>query len=103
MAAQNDDNDTGAPAGGVGLLEEVFVAPDKGYVVILSNDPVNLINIVVKHLQRILKIDDAQAMAYAELVHNQGKGAVFHGSAEECDTIVQQLQEANLWAHRTEA
>lgn len=78
-------------------LEQMFQA-DTPWCIIVSNDPVNLIDMVVTIFQRVLELEPEKAMEYTMRVHKEGSCTVYWGSEEECTTKAEQLMAHNLWA-----
>lgn len=81
----------------VGTFEEI--QGDKPWTVVVSNDPVNLVNVVQAVFQKVLKIDEATALKYTMKVHNEGKCTVYWGSQEECQSKAEELMSYQLWTH----
>lgn len=85
-------------------LEEVTetfeeVSPALPWKVIVSNDPVNLIPVVIIVFQKVLNISEELATEYTRKVHYEGRCAVFFGSQEECQAKAEILMSYHLWTH----
>ena len=85
-------------------LEEVTstseeATPALPWKVIVSNDPVNLIPVVIVVLQRVLGISEELATEYTMRVHYEGRCVVFSGSEEECREKAEVLMSFQLWTH----
>lgn len=75
------------------------VSPATPWQVVVSNDPVNLINVVCMVFMKVLGLDEGTAMKYTMKVHEEGKCAVFWGSQEECIEKAEILMGFQLWTH----
>lgn len=75
------------------------VSPDTPWQVVVSNDPVNLINVVCMIFMKILGLDEATAMKYTMTVHNEGRCAVYWGDKEDCQEKAKILMGFQLWTH----
>ncbi len=94
---------TEAPARpGTSVLErpEVDDAPadDSPWVVIVWNDPINLMSYVTFVLQKLFGYDREKATALMLDVHHKGKAVVASGSREQSELHVFRLHEHGLWA-----
>jgi ATP-dependent Clp protease adaptor protein ClpS len=72
--------------------------PDRPWVVIVWNDPVNLMTYVTLVLQRLFGYSRAKAETLMLQVHYEGKAAVSTGTREKAELDVARLQGAGLWA-----
>ena len=72
--------------------------PDRPWVVIVWNDPVNLMTYVTLVLQRLFGYQRAKAEKLMLQVHQEGKAAVSTGSREKAEHDVARLHAAGLWA-----
>lgn len=75
------------------------VAPALPWKVIVSNDPVNLIPVVIVVFQRVLGVTEEVATEYTMKVHYEGKCVVFSGTEEECREKAELLMSFHLWTH----
>jgi ATP-dependent Clp protease adaptor protein ClpS len=73
-------------------------APDRPWVVIVWNDPVNLMTYVTLVLQRLFGYSRAKAETLMLQVHHEGKSAVSTGTREKAEHDVARLHAAGLWA-----
>ena len=73
-------------------------AADVPWVVIVWNDPVNLMSYVVYVLQKLFGYSREKATKLMLDVHNKGKAAVSHGSREKAELDVSRLHGHGLWA-----
>ena len=71
---------------------------DRPWVVIVWNDPVNLMVYVTYVLQKLFGYPKAKAEQLMLQVHNEGKAAVSTGSREKAEYDVARLQAHGLWA-----
>jgi ATP-dependent Clp protease adaptor protein ClpS len=72
--------------------------PDRPWVVIVWNDPVNLMTYVTLVLQRLFGYPKAKADRLMLQVHTDGKAAVSTGTRERAEHDVARLHAAGLWA-----
>lgn len=70
---------------------------DLGWVVVVWDDPVNLMDYVVFVFQDILGVDSQKATKLMLQVHNEGKSVVFSGMRERAEFIATRLQSHGLW------
>ena len=78
-------------------LEEV-VAPDRPWVTIVWDDPINLMSYVTYVFQDIFGYSRDKAQRLMLDVHRLGKAVVSAGTREEMERDVAQLHAAGLWA-----
>lgn len=72
--------------------------PDVPWVVVVWNDPVNLMSYVVYVFQKLFGYGREKATRLMMDVHQKGKAAVSHGSREKCELDVSRLHAHGLWA-----
>jgi ATP-dependent Clp protease adaptor protein ClpS len=77
---------------------EDVVVPDKPWVTIVWNDPVNLMSYVTFVLQRHFGYSKEKATELMLDVHNKGKAVVSNGSREEMERDVEAMHGYGLWA-----
>lgn len=70
----------------------------KEWVVIVWNDPVNLMSYVTFVFQKLFGYTKEKATALMLDVHNKGKAVVSRGTKEKAELDVFQLHEYGLWA-----
>ena len=87
-------------AGGLGVLEraEESLQADTPWVVLLWNDPVNLMGFVSGVLQEVLKCTPEEADSHMMKAHMEGKAVVFTGTTDKAQTIATALSTYSLWA-----
>ncbi len=74
------------------------VADDVPWVVIVWNDPINLMSYVVFVLQRLFGYSTEKATELMLDVHHKGRAAVSTGTREKAELDVFRLHEYGLWA-----
>lgn len=68
------------------------------WLVIVWNDPVNLMSYVTWVFQRLFGYSRAKATRLMLDVHHKGRAVVSAGSREQMEADVARLHEAGLWA-----
>ncbi len=71
---------------------------DRPWVVIVWNDPINLMSYVTFVLQKLFGYSKEKATALMLDVHHKGKAVVFSGTREHAEMHVFRLHEHGLWA-----
>jgi len=71
---------------------------DTPWIVIVWDDPVNLMSYVVLVFRRLFGFSKAKATRLMLQVHNEGKAVVSSGTREEAEYDCQRLHEHGLWA-----
>jgi ATP-dependent Clp protease adaptor protein ClpS len=71
---------------------------DRPWVVIVWNDPVNLMTYVTYVFQKLFGYDREKAEKLMLQVHHEGKAAVSTGTQEKAESDVSRLHAAGLWA-----
>jgi ATP-dependent Clp protease adaptor protein ClpS len=74
------------------------VAEDLPWVVIVWNDPINLMSYVTYVLQKLFGYSLEKATALMLDVHHKGRAVVSNGTREKCELDVFRLHEHGLWA-----
>ena len=74
------------------------VAEDHPWLVIVWNDPVNLMSYVTYVLKKLFGYSHEKATALMLDVHHKGKAVVADGSREQAEMHVFRLHEHGLWA-----
>lgn len=75
------------------------VSHDTPWQVVVSNDPVNLVQMVAKIFERVLGMEPSVAMKHTMEVHNNGRSAVYSGTQQECTIVAEKLMAFQLWTH----
>ena len=71
---------------------------DRPWVVIVWNDPINLMAYVTWVLQKLFGYNLEKATALMLDVHEKGRAVVSSGTREHAEVDVQRLHEHGLWA-----
>ena len=71
---------------------------DRPWVVIVWNDPINLMSYVTYVLQKLFGYSLEKATALMLDVHHKGRAVVSNGPREKCELDVFRLHEHGLWA-----
>ena len=80
-------------------LDEVTeVEVDRPWVVIVWNDPINLMSYVVLVFQKLFGYNRAKATELMLDVHHKGRAVVSSGTREKAELDVFRLHEHGLWA-----
>jgi ATP-dependent Clp protease adaptor protein ClpS len=72
--------------------------PDLPWVVLVWNDPINLMSYVTYVLQKLFGYSLEKATAMMLDVHHKGRAVVSNGTREKCELDVFRLHEHGLWA-----
>jgi ATP-dependent Clp protease adaptor protein ClpS len=75
-----------------------IVETAKPWVVVVWNDPVNLMSYVVFVFQKLFGYSKEKATKLMLDVHHKGKAAVSAGNREKAETDVSRLHAYGLWA-----
>jgi ATP-dependent Clp protease adaptor protein ClpS len=78
-------------------LDEV-VDTDNPWIVIVWNDPINLMSYVTFVLQKLFGYSHEKAEALMLDVHHKGRAVVSNGTKEKAELDVFRLHEHGLWA-----
>jgi len=89
---------TEAPLGVEELEDEIVERDDRPWVVIVWNDPINLMSYVTFVLQKLFGYSRARATKLMLQVHNEGRAVVSAGSREKAELDVSRLHAHGLWA-----
>ena len=79
-------------------IDEKVVEPEVPWVVIVWNDPINLMSYVVFVFQKLFGYSRDKATKLMLDVHHKGKAAVSQGTREKCEFDVSRLHAHGLWA-----
>ena len=71
---------------------------ERPWVVIVWNDPINLMSYVTHVLQKLFGYSRAKATTLMLQVHQEGKAVVSNGSRSEAERDLFRLHEHGLWA-----
>jgi ATP-dependent Clp protease adaptor protein ClpS len=86
------------PAGDVLIDLEESQETDKPWLVIVWNDPINLMSFVTYVLQKLFGYSKEKATQLMLDVHNKGRAVVSSGTRERAELDVYRLHEHGLWA-----
>jgi ATP-dependent Clp protease adaptor protein ClpS len=78
--------------------QDETVSPDRPWVTIVWNDPVNLMSYVTYVFQKLFGYSRAKATALMLDVHHKGRATVSAGTREQMEHDVARLHAAGLWA-----
>ena len=70
----------------------------KPWIVIVWNDPINLMSYVTLVLRKLFGYSEAKATRLMLQVHNEGKAVVSSGTREKAEYDVARLHAHGLWA-----
>jgi ATP-dependent Clp protease adaptor protein ClpS len=73
-------------------------AADTPWVVLVWNDPINLMSYVTFVFQKLFGYSKEKATSLMLDVHHKGRATVSNGSREKCELDVFRLHEHGLWA-----
>lgn len=73
-------------------------AVDRPWIVIVWNDPINLMSYVTWVFQKLFGYSLEKAEKLMLQVHNEGRAVVSDGPREKAELDVMRLQEHGLWA-----
>ncbi len=74
------------------------IVRDKPWIVIVWNDPINLMSYVTFVFQKLFGYSKAEATRLMLEVHNDGKSVVSSGTRERAEHDVSRLHAHGLWA-----
>ena len=74
------------------------VEPDIPWIVLVWNDPINLMSYVTFVFQKLFGYSREKATALMLDVHEKGRAVVSNGTREKCELDVFRLHEHGLWA-----
>ena len=77
---------------------DIDVEPDLPWVVLVWNDPINLMTYVTFVLQKLFGYSLEKATKLMLDVHHKGRAVVSNGTREKCELDVFRLHEHGLWA-----
>lgn len=90
---------TSAPAAtGTDTERDEQVDTDKPWIVLVWNDPINLMSYVTFVFQKLFGYSLEKATALMLDVHHKGRAVVSNGTREKAEIDVFRLHEAGLWA-----
>ncbi len=97
-AASANASSTTAPAHVESPVDENALEPDRPWVVIVWNDPINLMSYVTWVFQKLFGYSLEKATSLMLDVHHKGRAVVSNGTREKAEHDVARLHAAGLWA-----
>ncbi len=86
------------PAGDVRTIADEAALTDRPWLVIVWNDPINLMSFVTYVLQKLFGYSKEKATKLMLDVHHKGRAVVSSGTRERAELDVYRLHEHGLWA-----
>jgi ATP-dependent Clp protease adaptor protein ClpS len=80
------------------LLGDAAIESDVPWIVLVWNDPINLMDYVVYVFQKLFGYSREKATRLMRQVHYEGKAVVAAGTREKCEVDVARLHAHGLWA-----
>jgi ATP-dependent Clp protease adaptor protein ClpS len=80
------------------LIGDEAVVGERAWIVVVWNDPVNLMRYVVYVFQKLFGFTREKATKLMLQVHNEGRAVVSTGTREKCEGDVARLHAHGLWA-----
>ena len=80
------------------LAGDTVTANDRPWIVLVWNDPINLMSYVTFVLQKVFGYSKEKATALMLDVHHKGRAVVSNGTREKAEIDVFRLHEHGLWA-----
>lgn len=77
---------------------EDVVTPERAWIVIVWNDPINLMSYVTYVFQKLFGYPRPKAERLMLQVHNEGRAVVSSGSRERAEADTARLHAHGLWA-----
>jgi ATP-dependent Clp protease adaptor protein ClpS len=74
------------------------IEQDRPWIVIVWNDPINLMSYVTFVFRKLFGYDEAKATKLMLQVHHEGKAVVSGGTREKAEYDVSRLHAHGLWA-----
>ena len=79
-------------------VDEEAPVEDRPWVVLVWNDPINLMSYVTFVFQKLFGYSREKATKLMLDVHHKGRATVSNGTREKCELDVFRLHEHGLWA-----
>jgi ATP-dependent Clp protease adaptor protein ClpS len=79
-------------------VDDVVVTPDRPWITIVWNDPINLMSYVTYVFQKLFGYNREKAHRLMLDVHEKGRAVVSSGTREQMEIDVARLHAAGLWA-----
>jgi len=87
-----------APVGDLGTIVDQETTSDRPWLVIVWNDPINLMSFVTFVLQKLFGYSKEKATGLMLDIHHKGRAVVSSGTQERAELDVYRLHEHGLWA-----
>jgi ATP-dependent Clp protease adaptor protein ClpS len=87
-----------APARQGDTSTDETTAPDRPWIVLVWNDPINLMSYVTFVFQKVFGYSLEKATSLMLDVHQKGRAVVSSGTREKAEIDVYRLHEHGLWA-----
>ncbi len=79
-------------------VDDTTTEPDVPWIVLVWNDPINLMTYVSFVFQKLFGFSREKADRLMLQVHEEGRAVVANGNRETCELHVFRLHEHGLWA-----
>jgi ATP-dependent Clp protease adaptor protein ClpS len=79
-------------------ISETDVRPDRPWITLVWNDPVNLMSYVAYVFRTYFGYDEGEAERLMLAVHHEGRAVVSNGTREEMERDVAAMHGYGLWA-----
>ena len=79
-------------------VDDIEEAVDTPWIVLVWNDPINLMSYVTYVFQKLFGYSLEKATSLMLDVHHKGRAVVANGTREKCEVDVFRLHEHGLWA-----
>jgi len=86
------------PVGDIETIVDQDTTEDRPWLVIVWNDPINLMSFVTFVLQKLFGYSKEKATALMLDIHHKGRAVVSSGTRERAELDVYRLHEHGLWA-----
>jgi len=86
------------PVGDISTTVDQDTTEDRPWLVIVWNDPINLMSFVTFVLQKLFGYSKEKATALMLDIHHKGRAVVSSGTRERAELDVYRLHEHGLWA-----
>jgi len=77
---------------------DILTDRDVPWIVLVWNDPINLMSYVTFVFQKLFGYSEEKATSLMLDVHEKGRAVVANGAKEKCEADVARLHEHGLWA-----
>ena len=91
------------PVGDIETIVDQDTTEDRPWLVIVWNDPINLMSFVTFVLQKLFGYSKEKATALMLDIHHKGRAVVSSGTRERAELDVYRLHEHGLWATKEQS